>query len=72
MNDDVIELTEIEPGIVIIRMQDRAHKNTFSHELSRELIRAFATVAASETYKVVILTGYDTYFASGGTQEDLL
>jgi polyketide biosynthesis enoyl-CoA hydratase PksI len=72
MPDEVIDLSEVEPGIVCIRMQDRVHKNTFSHELSRELIRAFATVAANDTYKVVILTGYDTYFASGGTQEDLL
>ena len=70
--DDVIELSELEPGIVCIRMQDRVHKNTFTHALSRGLIRAFATVAANKTWKVVILTGYDTYFASGGTQEDLL
>lgn len=72
MAEDVIDLSEVEPGIVRIRMQDRVHKNTFTHELSRELIRAFETVAASESFKVVILTGYDTYFASGGTQEDLL
>lgn len=72
LSDEVIDLTEVEPGIVRIRMQDRAHKNTFTHELSRGLIQAFATVAANDTYKVVVLTGYDTYFASGGTQEDLL
>lgn len=72
MTEDVIDLSEVEPGIVRIQMQDKVHKNTFSHELSRELIRAFEAVAANKTYKVVILTGYDTYFASGGTQEDLL
>lgn len=70
--DDVIELSELEPGIVCIRMQDRIHKNTFTHALSRGLIRAFETVASCKTWKVVVLTGYDTYFASGGTQEDLL
>ncbi len=72
MTDEAIDLTELEPGIVCIRMQDRVHKNTFTHELSRGLIRAFETVAANENFKVVILTGYDTYFASGRTQEDLL
>lgn len=72
LTDDVIDLTEVEPGIVRIRMQDRVHKNTFTHELSRGLIRAFAAVAANRAAKVVVLTGYDTYFASGGTQEDLL
>lgn len=72
MAEDVIELLEVEPGIVQIRMQDRLHKNTFSHALSRELIAAFAKVSETPRYKVVILTGYDSYFASGGTQEDLL
>jgi polyketide biosynthesis enoyl-CoA hydratase PksI len=70
--DAVIDLTEVEPGIVCVRMQDREHKNTFTHELSRGLIRVFGEIAANPTCKVVILTGYDTYFASGGTQEDLL
>jgi len=72
MADDVIDLCEIEPGILRIRMQDKVNKNTFTQELSRGLIRAIETVAANESLKVVILTGYDTYFASGGTQADLL
>lgn len=72
MSEDVVDFSEIEPGIACIRMQDREHKNTFTHALSRELIRAFEKVAANERIKAVILTGYDTYFASGGTQEDLL
>ena len=29
-------------------------------------------IKARLTYKVVVLTGYDTYFASGGTRESLL
>lgn len=70
--NNVIDLSEIEPGIIRIQMQDKVHKNTFTHELSRGLIQSFDTIAANKRLKVVILTGYDSYFASGGTQEDLL
>ncbi len=53
-------------------MQDRMHKNTFSEELIRGLIQSFEAIQDNSTYKVVVLTGYDTYFASGGTKEALL
>ena len=33
---------------------------------------AFAHIEQTPAYKVVILTGYDSYFASGGTKESLL
>jgi polyketide biosynthesis enoyl-CoA hydratase PksI len=68
----VIELSEIEAGVVAIRMQDRVSKNTFSMELAEGLITAFAAIKDEPRYKVVILTGYDSYFASGGTKESLL
>ena len=72
MADGVVGVREVYPHIVQVTMQDREHKNTFTHELSRELIRAFDMIAVNDSYKVVILTGFDNYFASGGTQEDLL
>ncbi|WP_025720840.1 SDR family NAD(P)-dependent oxidoreductase, partial [Paenibacillus sp. 1-18] len=68
----VVELQEFEHGIVLLTMKDTAHKNTFSDELIIGLNQAFETVQANENYKVVILTGYGTYFATGGTQEGLL
>jgi polyketide biosynthesis enoyl-CoA hydratase PksI len=69
---EAVELREAGPAIVQITMADRVHKNTFSGELVRGLIRAFKAVADNAAYKVVILTGYDHYFSSGGTQEGLL
>jgi len=72
MLDNVVELSELGEGIVQIKMQDKVNKNTFSNELITGLIGAFAEVNANEQYKVVILTGYDSYFASGGTQDALL
>lgn len=72
MSEPVIVLKEIDAGIVEIRMQDKVSKNTFSMELAEGLIEAFATINDNANYRVVILTGYDSYFASGGTKESLL
>jgi polyketide biosynthesis enoyl-CoA hydratase PksI len=72
MPEHVIEVTEVRSGILEIRMHDTASKNTFSQELVEGLIEAFKSTAAQPQYKVVILTGYDSYFASGGTKEGLL
>ncbi len=70
--DRIIELKELGSGIVQIKMQDKTNKNTFSTELIGGLIDAFASIGMQTQYKVAILTGYDTYFSSGGTQEGLL
>jgi polyketide biosynthesis enoyl-CoA hydratase PksI len=72
MKSEVVTLHEVEPGIALITMQDEVHKNTFTEELALGLIQAFKEVQANSNYKVVVLTGYDTYFSSGGTQESLL
>ena len=72
MEKPVVELCEIAPHIVQVTMQDRLHKNTFSKELISGLITAFESIGKDKSIKVVILTGYDSYFSSGGTQEELL
>jgi polyketide biosynthesis enoyl-CoA hydratase PksI len=68
----VVHRAAIAPSIVQITLEDRQHKNTFSEELCTGLVEAFAAVAADPDCKVVVLTGYDTYFCCGGTQESLL
>jgi len=72
MTQSVVDVREVGVDIVQVTMQDRVHKNTFSDELMIGLSQAFADVEANSRYKVVVLTGYDHYFASGGTQEGLL
>src|SRR5436305_10715163 len=72
MTEPAVHLQEIEPGIVQVTMQDRVHKNTFSEEFIYGLLQSFQAIKANSYYKVVILTGYENYFASGGTQEGLL
>jgi len=72
MSSEVVKLLEIAPGVVQVTMQDRVHKNTFSSELISGLMGAFEQIRSNVSYRVVVLTGYDTYFCSGGTQEGLL
>ena len=68
----VVELLEIESGIFQMKMQDLASKNTFSPALIEGLVTGFGEIKKSDNCKVVILTGYDSYFATGGTQEGLI
>ncbi len=70
--EQAVDIKEMGEGIIQIKMQDKVSKNTFSPELIEGLVDAFNLVKNQTKYRVVILTGYDTYFASGGTQEQLL
>lgn len=67
-----VELSAIDRHVMQIRMQDRVSRNTFSDALTQGLIDAFGAVAREPDCRAVVLTGYDSYFASGGTQEALL
>ncbi len=71
MTDPVVELKEVGEGIIQIKMQDKVHKNTFTNEMAEGLIQSFESIKNKTQYKVVIFTGYDSYFSSGGTQEAL-
>lgn len=68
----VVDLRELEGDIALVTMQDRVTKNGFSSGLVSGLRRVYDTIAASDRVKVVVLTGYETYFATGGTKENLL
>lgn len=72
MDQSIVHTHEVTPEIIQVTMEDRVHKNTFSKELIDGLVWAFKTIDANQQYKCVILTGYENYFASGGTQEGLL
>jgi polyketide biosynthesis enoyl-CoA hydratase PksI len=72
MQNNVVALQELEPGIVQMTMQDHASKNGFTPELTAGLVHAFMKVKENPDWKVVILTGYDNYFASGGTKAALM
>ncbi|AYY14155.1 enoyl-CoA hydratase [Actinobacteria bacterium YIM 96077] len=72
MTEPVVQLESPAPGVALIVMQDKDNKNTFTPELVSGLAQAFQEVSDDESYRAVVLTGFGNYFASGGTQQDLI
>ena len=67
----VVHLTEYDHGVVQVTMEDRATGNMFSPDFIRDFTECFDYIREHHDYKVVVLTGYDNYFASGGTRQEL-
>jgi polyketide biosynthesis enoyl-CoA hydratase PksI len=72
MTTTAVDVRDAGPGVVLVTMQDRLHKNMFSPELVDGLLAAFTSIRERESCKAVILTGFDTYFLSGGDHDGLL
>jgi polyketide biosynthesis enoyl-CoA hydratase PksI len=68
----VVVVKEVAPHVIQVVMCDREHKNMFSTALVKGLVDAFTQIAEHPHHKVVILTGYDCYFLSGGDHAGLL
>jgi acyl transferase domain-containing protein/enoyl-CoA hydratase/carnithine racemase/aryl carrier-like protein len=67
-----IETEVRDNGVIVVRMVDRDAKNMYSPALIRGLEEVFAHIDGCDDYRAVVLTGYDTYFACGGTREGLI
>src|SRR6266700_1144300 len=72
LKSKVVTATAHPEGIVVVKMEDREARNMFSDAFMEGVREAFAHIEQTPTYKVVVLTGYDSYFSSGGTKEGLL
>ena len=72
LQSTVVTATAHPDGIVVVKMEDREARNMFSDAFIAGVREAFAHIEQSPAYKVVVLTGYDAYFSSGGTKESLL
>ncbi len=72
LQSQVISATLHADGVVEVRMADRDARNMFSEAFSSGMREVFARIADDARCRVVVLTGYDNYFASGGTPETLL
>jgi acyl transferase domain-containing protein/enoyl-CoA hydratase/carnithine racemase/acyl carrier protein/SAM-dependent methyltransferase/ribosomal protein S18 acetylase RimI-like enzyme len=71
LESKVITATAHPDGVLVIRMEERQAKNMFSEAFVAGIHEVFAHIEQTPAYKAVVLTGYDSYFASGGTQETL-
>ncbi|RRS06555.1 hypothetical protein EAG18_21680 [Pseudoalteromonas sp. J010] len=72
LGSDVIRAIAHPDGVLEVHMEDREHKNMFSDAFSDGLTAVFEHVAQTPHYKAVVLTGYGTYFSSGGTLDTLM
>ena len=72
LRSSVVTATAHPGGIVVVAMEDRHAKNMLSQALTEGMREAFDHIAQTPSYKVVVLTGYDQYFSSGGTKDNLL
>ena len=72
LESKVVTATAHPEGIVVVKMEDREAKNMFSEKLIAGVIEVFRHIEETPGYKVVVLTGYENYFACGGTKENLL
>lgn len=69
---DVVRCHNLGNGILVVVMEDRASRNTFSHDLIRGLMETFEQIRQEASARVVVIHGYENYFCCGGTQEELL
>ncbi|NQZ12745.1 MAG: enoyl-CoA hydratase/isomerase family protein, partial [Algicola sp.] len=72
LKSTVISATAHPHGVVAVTMADKLAKNMFSPAFTDGMNEVFDHIAQNPAYKVVVLNGYDNYFASGGTKETLL
>ncbi|ESP90260.1 polyketide synthase [Pseudoalteromonas luteoviolacea] len=70
--NSVVSIIEQNNGVVQITMEDRDNKNMFSRDILSGLMQAYKKIEENRACKAVIITGFDSYFCSGGTQDSLL
>jgi 4-carboxy-3-alkylbut-2-enoyl-[acp] decarboxylase len=69
---EIISLSVSSDGMALLRMQDEAGKNTFSPPFVERLKEIFREIEKDPRIKVVIVTGYNAYFCTGGSKQELL
>ncbi len=71
LNSKVVKAKVYPPGILVVKMIEREAKNMFSKAFIEGITEIFEHIEKNPVYRVIVLTGYDSYFASGGTKEVL-
>ena len=68
----VVRIEYPEKSIALILMEDKQESNMLTTELCDGVRAAFAEINKNDDLRVVIVTGFDTYFCSGATKESLI
>jgi acyl transferase domain-containing protein/enoyl-CoA hydratase/carnithine racemase len=72
LSSGVVQLSGLGGDVAEITISSPENKNAFSQDVTEGLADSFLRVSRDGACKVVIVTGAGSYFASGGTQEQLL
>lgn len=67
-----VDLRIEEGAIARLTLQETESKNTFSHAFCTGIALRLAEIGANRSLKAVVVHGFDSIFAAGGTQEELL
>ena len=70
--DDVVHVHHPQPHVAVVELADRANSNLLTKPLVQGLGRAFVQFGREPDLRVVVLHGYDSFFCTGGTKEDLV
>ena len=68
---EVVRLSFPREGVALVTLCDEENRNMFSPGLVGGVQRVFASIAAREDVKVVVVEGFGNWFCSGGTPETL-
>ena len=68
---DPVRILRTVPGVALLAMEDREQRNMFSGSLVTGLHRGLKELSSDPEIKVVVVHGFDTWFCSGGTPEQL-
>jgi len=71
LQSSVVKATLLKGDILEVRFEDKESKNMFTDAFIAGVTEVFEHIENNTSYKVIVLTGYDNYFASGGTKEGL-
>lgn len=68
---DVVKVRR-ENDILYVNLEEKKEKNMFTRRLTSQLMGVFDDIERDHQSKVVVVSGYDNYFCSGGTQKELI
>src|ERR1700674_2942414 len=70
--DEVVRVHYPQPRVAVVELADRANSNLLTKPLVQGLGRAFVQFGREPELRAVVVHGYDSFFCTGGTKEDLI
>jgi polyketide biosynthesis enoyl-CoA hydratase PksI len=69
---EAVQLALPEPGIAVVKIEDREARNTFSRAVMEGLLRVFEAIRLRAQARGVVIHGYKNCFCCGRTRAELM